>query len=78
MNAQTLTTGMMLAFTTGWLIGLAVGGSSRSRRNSYENRQPPQGLPPLKLARTPKPRIIPRGYQPSPQQSTPNPPPRRP
>jgi len=149
-HTQTIATGMMVAWTTGWLMGLWARGGRRTYVNTrpdsstdrprrfqrsstprdrdpdwrrsfnHENTNRPSGPPPLRFRRseppcgggeitlaeweamrtafvegrtirgngnggptTPKPDIIPRGqspggYQPRPQQGTPNPPPSEP
>lgn len=103
MSTQTIATGMMLAWTTGWLMGLWA----RKDRRTYVNTRPNSSTDrPRRFQRsstaastrpspsTTKPEIIPKpqpsgghlivegrffgGYQPRPQQGTPNPPPSEP
>ena len=78
-------TGALLSFWAGWDAGWRTRGRQRPPQGSYglpdhdwrrsfshENTNRPSGAPPLRLRRSTD------GYQPRPQQGTPNPPPREP
>ena len=74
----TLTIAWMLGCVCGFFMGVTVSRPPRYRdpdwRHSFnhENTKRPSGPPPLKLRRSTD------GYQPRPQQGTPNPPPSEP